>query len=115
MTYSTSPLSIGTETLPVKATCGSQCTFCAPTLIGEPSSAFLTPGISTKGGHTTRSTPSSGLSAWLSAWAKATASSGVLYIFQLPAMIGERIYLRSFGEFLRLVNEPVRRVRCLGY
>ncbi len=91
ITYSTQPCSIGAEILLVYAPCGSQCTFWAPTLIGDPSNTFLTPGMSMNGGQTTRSAPSSGPSAGTSASAKATASLGVLYIFQFPATIGKRI------------------------
>src|SRR5260221_11631234 len=82
----------------VYAPCGSQWTFCAPTLIGDPSSAFFTPGMSMNGGHTTRSAPSIALSAGMSASAKASASPGVLYIFQLPATIGKRINHDPFCE-----------------
>src|SRR5689334_2560936 len=100
----------------VYAPCDSQCIFCAPTLIGDPSKACLTPGISMNGGQTTRSAPSSGPSAGTSAVAKAAASSGVLYIFQLPATIGKRIDLYPFcaSVFAVLITQSGAPVACIA-
>src|SRR5438105_12458866 len=96
----------------VKAPCASQCAFCAPTLIGEPSSACLTPGIHTKGGQTTRSTPFNGERAGLSALANSLASAGVLNIFQFPATMGKRIEsMILFVPYASLRQPPIEVLR----
>src|SRR5690606_17145029 len=85
--------------------------FCAPMPTRLPASASATPGMAIAGGQTTASAPSMASSASRISRTKLTASSGVLYIFQLPAMIGLRIVVPPLGCSLQpgpffLLGEP---------
>src|SRR5690606_18300208 len=84
------PCSMAAETSDVNAPCASQWASCAPTPISVPLSASATAVSARNVGQTTRSTVVYAASRWANSCAKAAASCTVLYIFQLPAMIGVR-------------------------
>ena len=87
ITYSTpASVSIDGEISPVKAPFSSKYMFSAPTWILVPLHASTTGIISIAGTQNTTSTLSF-LTKGLSSFTRATASLGVLFIFQLPAII----------------------------
>ena len=92
-TYST-PISLSIPVLisPVNAPDSAQWQFSAPILILVPCAASIAAARSTYGTHATTSHPASLTSGAISA-SSAFASEGVLFIFQLPAMIA---FLISF-------------------
>src|SRR5688500_17511591 len=91
MTYSHNSCSIKGEISPVKAPCSSQYMFWAPRPTWVPVTIDLTASRAVKGGHKTTSTPLTLATASQTSWANALASATVLYIFQLPAIIGFRM------------------------
>ena len=103
-------LIMGTDTSPVKAPFGSQYTFCAPTaiLVLSKSSTVLAGLRSTNGGQMTMSSASGhSLSYWFDiSCVSTTASPTVLFIFQLPAIIG----LRAMGPSFPWLSAPSRRL-----
>ena len=95
MTYSTpAATSISADSSPVYAPDAAQCTFSAPTWMFEPSAAALTAAMSTAGTHTTTSQLAS-FTRGFKSLTSAAASAGVLFIFQLPAIIALRIPITS--------------------
>ena len=89
-------MSIAALSSPVNAPDSFQCMFSAPSLMFVPLITSLTAAKSTAGVQTTTShfaSATSGTSAETSAF----ASLGVLFIFQLPAMIGVRMVFSSIS------------------
>ena len=70
----------------MKAPSTSQCTFWAATAMSVPASAWTAALSAGNGGQTATSTPSTHSSWSRSSRQKRAASSGPLYIFQLPAI-----------------------------
>ena len=105
MTYSTPhSLSIAALSSPVYAPDSFQCMFCAPSLMFVPLMASLTAAKFTAGVQTTTSQTAS-LTSGARAVTSSRASLGVLFIFQLPAMIGLRMAVLSFNSVLILANK----------
>ena len=90
MTRRREPSSIGADKSPVYAPASSWWTSRAPTATPVPSSAFPTAARQTNGGQITRSTDGSAVREAI-VRASSLASAGVVFIFQLAAMITGRI------------------------
>src|SRR6185503_8794388 len=87
-----------TETSPVNAPFGSQCTFCAPSLMVLPAISLPTTSSAVKGGARTISRPRSWPTLRARDADRGCASLRVPCIFQLPAMRGMRLMPCSLSE-----------------
>ena len=108
MTYSTpSSTSISALISPVKAPFAAQCTFSAPTLMLVPAVASTAAARSVYGVQMTTSHAAS-LTSGIRSATSAFVCATVLFIFQLPAMIGLRIIF-SFLIVFSLLRRGGRR------
>ena len=88
ITYSTPhSSSMSAAISPVKAPFASKCTFCAPIFTFVPLAAATAAWMSTKGTQRTVSQPSLPATRAAVSLMAASAAEGVIFIFQLPAMM----------------------------
>src|SRR5512138_424920 len=85
MTYLQNSFTMPGAVSPVNAPFSSQCRFCAPRPMPEPSSIPATAGIARNGGQRTFSTFAMAPNFALMAETSSRASAAVLFIFQFPA------------------------------
>src|SRR5580704_4802901 len=85
--------SMPAEISPVKAPSAAQYIFCAPIWMRVPSDPAAAAGRFTNGGQITISACVASATSGRNFSKNATVSAGVLYIFQLPAMMGRRMSL----------------------